>query len=111
LYAIDPAFRRHEEDLQMLVERVLGVKPDTHFDHNFSARLRTELTAHQLEFVPSQESFLSPFYPARIIASFNVYSGLVGALVAVIIMVPLTYITTEHTVVQNNEKSKQGQID
>lgn len=98
LYAIDPVFKQHEGELRALISKVLALRPDTHFDEGFAARLRAELVASRPERFEAGKIIVSPF---TYIKSFHLYSGLAGALAAFLIIAPATYFTTEHTLTKN----------
>jgi hypothetical protein len=101
LYAIDPAFRDHEQALRSLISKVVAVKPDTRFDRIFAAKLRNEL----IEYANTPKLVASPF---SIFSTFDfrtsIYSSVAGALMAILIVAPLTYFTTQRSAERTQEE-------
>jgi len=64
LYAIDPALRQHEPELEKVILNMLAHKPDVHVDRQFAEHLRERLmtTQHSKEQHKTYSSFLSKLF-------------------------------------------------
>lgn len=86
LYKIDPELKKHEKDLKKVVAKMIQTKPNTKFDKNFAKKLKKQLLSEK-ESASSKEI---NFYK-----SFTYF--LSGAVITIIIAVPLTYTLLNFT--------------
>lgn len=81
-------------DFSATVSKLVSDKPDTQFNPAFAARLRTQLVAKPAQ-VAHVSSITSPFATYWSLLTNNSFqSSLAGALIAIIVIAPATFIAT-----------------
>lgn len=91
LYMLDQGFKAHEKELRALVSEILLSRPDTKFDVQFAKTLRERL----LRTAPSPAQRISPYATFAMLSRLQFAFG--GALVAFLIIAPLTYYFTQRS--------------
>lgn len=99
LHRIDPAFDVNDTKLRTMVTDFVSFKPDTHFDTDFFAKLRSELVGQPAPVV----SPLSPYVSRFSLFNTRMFTGIAGALVAIFLVAPLTYVVTKETLNQDTD--------
>ncbi|MES2436886.1 MAG: hypothetical protein V4519_02650 [Patescibacteria group bacterium] len=98
LYKLDPSFTKHAPELRTIVADLITLQPDTHFDESFAQQLKSSLMIEAHTGVHTASRFEKIVSPFSSLFATRLFTGLAGAMMAIIIVAPLTYLATKKTI-------------
>ncbi|MDQ3077151.1 MAG: hypothetical protein M3Q63_03830 [bacterium] len=111
LNRLNPDFKVNDKDLRKMIAEIMALKPETRFDESFATRLRSELVDKKSIFAPLSpyiaqvKAFTQNAVESKYFSYFDtkLFTGAAGALIAILLVAPLTYVLTKKNIEQSPE--------